>query len=412
MEHRFCYRTAGQYIPNKFDAMSTINSPVTPETSLNENHEQNKQKLLKHLNITVQTQIGDKLRAILDNPEKLVDALRMYEVRLEDRLKETTGMFQTNLAQSKSVLASWGAPATQKVVINMINELQKDLPKKGERPHRYGTSTGINFDQIRNDRLFIDGFLNADNTPKNIKVALERVKAALGYLAEQDTNHLVWTFLQEKKANKFDQTIHGIGKTTIIIAALFAGVISGIPAIAKMYKEGKVEFKDFFAPLVCFGIAIPLANSDVRRMFASVESNMKTDLDITIRNPLFRQLCSDYEIEGAGWSRAFQKMSQHPAEMKALAANFRSGYAAPEKKTVDKAIDTYVNRLSLGKAEATGLRKMINDGRFATLSHILSGVRTKEGQKVIVDYVGMGARRYENNAYALRDTLKKEDTMA
>lgn len=400
MEHRLCYGAAENNRLDKPGATPVVGSVLTPKEGRKIESKERERILRKLMEDAPEAEI----QRVLNNTEECAKRIRTFEENLGIRLEVTTAIFRDDLEPARRTLEDWDATNTSKTVLKMIDELQKDLPKKGGKTHRYGTTAGITFNQIRDDQAFIDGILTA-NVPKETEVALLKVKEALGYLGEQDINHVVWKSQQDRKHNKADKAIDKAGQMVFVIAALMAGVATGVPAIAKMISEKKLDFKDVIAPLLCFGIAIPIANPHVRRYFVGAEKNAGIDLDVSIRNPKFRQLCRDYEIQGEGWGSFFDQSFKHPEKMQSLANKFRSGYARPSEEDLQKEIDAYVNHMSLGEAEEAQLTRMIKDGRFTDLSDILSKVMTKEGQGVIVEYVGMGARKYEDKAYAVKQAL-------
>lgn len=139
---------------------------------------------------------------------------------------------------------------------------------------------------------------------------------------------------------------------------------------------------------------------------------MGKDMKVSIRDGEFRELCAKYEIQGPRWSGFFKKMFDKPEEMKKLAANFYSGTAQMKKEDLDKAISAFVEKSDLEgdikneHTEKGKLRVMIENGDFANLSNKLSKVITKEGQRVVSEYVGMGARMYEKDAYDNANRIK------
>lgn len=373
------------------------------------------ERLLKHLNVEVGETISKDIQRVLDDEALLTTELRMWETKQEDRFKETTAIFKIDLQKPKEILEKWGTEKPEQInlrktkqrVLAIIKDLQKNIPKKGTSTHRYGTTEGLAFQVIADDQQFIDGMRTADNPPE-VSNALAHVRSALSYLTNQDVGRVGWEYQQEKRKNKFDTTVKGLGKTAIIIAALFGGILTGVPAIARMIKERKLNASSLLAPLLCFGIAIPLANPRVARMFQSVESSLKTDLNVTIRNPAFRNLCTEYQIQGQNWSRALQGMHEHPEKIKNLASHYRSRASVPQENKLQKEIDSFVVSSGLQGDEAVQLRRMIDKRQLPYLSDTLGRVQTEDGKGILLDYVKIGARKYEDQAYRTAEEMKAE----
>lgn len=402
MEHRLCYLEAPQR-----SGPPEATPVIEVERTREQIHEENQQKLLSYLRITAEQKISERVQMVLNDPEALAKELRMWEIKQEDRFKETTGIFRVDLQETQAAIQGWNTKKAKQRVLSIIKELQKKIPEKSDSIHRYGTTEGLAFQIIRDDQQFIDGMQTADNPPEVTK-ALSHVRSALSYLSEQDISYTGWQYQQEKKQNKFDNTIKGMGKMTIIFAGLAAGLVTGSLAIFKMIR-GKSEMKDFLAPLLCFGIAAPLMSASLRRTFSSLESNLKTDLNVSIRNPAFRDLCTEYHIQGPGWSNALRRMFANPEKMKNLASHYRSLAAVPEQKKLDKEINDFVRSSGLQGDDTLELHRMIVDGRLPYLSDTLGRVETEDGKGVLLDYVKIGAREYENTAYSNADELKKLD---
>lgn len=349
----------------------------------------------------------------LEHPEKMERALRTAETTRAERLKQTSQMFLNDpgLQRGRELLQKEGGEIPSKVA-EIIGLLQTRLPEPGEEEHPYGTTAGLNFDKIEKDKEFIRLMRTASLSPEKTD-ALNRADAALRYLAEQDSRRLnLWTMNQEKKNSASEKAIGEVGKISLFLVSGLIGIATGAPAIIKKIRGGNVKMSDLAAPFLCFSVAAGTANEGLRKsIFGDIPSNVQDDLRAVIGNPAFRTLCTRYGIEGASWSKGVQHMIEERSETKAFAAKLKGYKTKPNDAEMAEEIDTYVQNLALGPAESAQLRRMIKEDIFLSLVHILSFVDTEDATAVIADYVRTGARRYEQNAYAMADRLKESSDL-
>lgn len=406
MEHRLCYQRGGPSL-NNVPNVDPSAAPLPREEA-----EALLQQERQRLN-TLQNQIGVQkldagLRALQDDPAQMEEIINIRKTTLKDRSKALSDMLAVELEGAKKGIADSLAGKERTDILNIIASLQKPLPPKNGAPHRYGnTEAGVDITRIENDQRYIRSLIPAFPAAAE---SMKRVDTALTQLCQQDFRYEVRQIELMNSNHKADAVIGKMFQMTGVLVMVAGALVTGIPAIVHAWKNKKLDIRQFTPALLYAAVATIIANPHIRRqLFSSAEQNTLTDIDTTLNNPKFREICENYHLQGPASANMIRKMMESPAETKKITAKLRS--KGQSTAGLEKDIEAYVNSMTTDVEMRGQLLRMFNDHRFSDLAHMLSFTVTPEAKEVCLDYIRIGARPYNAQAQQIRNTMNTPGTL-
>lgn len=405
MERRLCYQRGGlnsNNVPNVDPSAAPLPREEAEALLMQERERLN----------NLQNQIGAQqldagLRSLQDDPAQMEQVLAIRQTTLKDRSKALSDMLAVELEDAKAHISTALAGKERTTILGFITALQKPLPSKNGIPHRYGSlEAGVNLMRIEHDQRYIRSLIPAFPAASE---AMKRVDAALTQLSKQDFRHEVRQIELMNSNHKADAVIGKMFQMTGVLVMVAGALVTGIPAIVHAWKNKKMDIRQFTPALLYAAVATIIANPHMRRqLFSSAEQNTLTDIDTTLNNPKFREICEDYHLQGPASATMIRKMMESPAETKKITAKLRP--KGQSTAGLEKDIERYVNSMTTDVEMRAQLLRMFNDHRFGDLAHMLSFVTTAEAKGVILDYIRIGARPYAKQVQHIENQMDVPDS--
>ncbi len=318
------------------------------------------------------------------DPKSAEKLLQERHKEYEAHLDQVADAYRQPVMDMRGTLLSRmkASPVNTATINRIINGLSTSARTAKAGVHPYKTSEGIDFRAVEADQKFLQTMMGVY---PDIQQELTFLGNGLEELSRQDPRYGIRQFERRREEpTKTDEMFNGIGSTAMKLIGAIGVLMVGVNLWNK-------RFPSFTSLLfVTIGLAsIP----QIRNLFSDKDKLMLQEIDHTTNHPLFRELCSTYEITGSSWATFTRRtMNDHTDADKLWNKLKQNGMHV---KGIERDIDAYVARSGLQPKEKANLQKMIIDGRFPDFIQALSAISSPDAQSVTHDFVKTGASVYD-----------------
>lgn len=302
------------------------------------------------------------------------------------------------------------APDSYETTLEQIMDAVGTVPSVSEEipNHRYFRSKTIaaqnadsdptfafetKFRQIDDDRAFLEDLkISHPRHARDFAILSD----ALEELARQDKRYNLFRY-QQDKVSFTDEAVKHFGRTTLLIAASAAALITGI--IAAINK------KSFLPPLLFAGIAAFTAKPQLwQSIFGNKSENIRSETNSILNNQTFQTVSNGFGVRGAAWRNIAETIVEGDGDTAELITLLNKNQQDPS--VVRPQIEEYVRSMVPGNDTASvttrqNLQRMVEQGHFPWFVDMLRSAKTQDARQIVYDYIELDCGRYAHDEKAV-----------